>query len=256
MVCGVTGITAHAQDAAKPGPAKTMPKDADPGWEVASVKRSDPNDENQTIRMLGRHMVIHKQTVEAMLTVAYGVQKNQIVDAPEWARKENFDVDGVADVEGQPSLQQFQSLIRKLLVERFGLKVHRDQREMAVFALRVTKDGPKLKSASNPGSDVNQLRVGGGIGYRTLTFTSTSMQDLSVMMLQFVDRPVVDQTGLKGQYDCELKYTYDESRAPTDGTAPPGLFTAIQEQMGLKLEPVKAPAEVLVIDHVEQPDAN
>ena len=83
------------------------------------------------------------------------------------------------------------------------------------------------------------------------------MQDLaSVFQRAVLERPVVDQTGLKGQYDFALKYTYDESRAPTDGSAPPSLFTAIQEQIGLKLEPVKAPAEVLVIDHVEQPSAN
>jgi uncharacterized protein (TIGR03435 family) len=255
-LCVVTGMAALAQDAAKPEPAKTMPKDANPGWEVASVKPSDPNEENQTIRMLGRHMVIQRQTVETMLSAAYGLQKNQIADAPEWVRKESFDVDGVADVEGQPSTQQFQSLIRKLLVERFGLKTHLEQREMAVFALRVAKDGPKLKSASNPGPLVNQQRVEGGIGYRTLQFTSTSMQDLTLMMLQYVDRPVVDQTGLTGQYDFELKYTYDETRAPTDGSAPPSLFTAIQEQIALKLEPVKAPAEVLLIDHVDRPSAN
>jgi uncharacterized protein (TIGR03435 family) len=256
VLCTVTGMTARAQDAAKPGLAKTMPKEADPGWEVASVKLSDPNEENQTIRMNGRHLVLQKQTVETMMTVGYGVQRNQIADTPEWVRKENFDVDGVADVEGQPDLQQFQSLIRKLLLERFGLKMHREQREMPVFALKVAKDGPKLKSASHPGPQVNQLQAHGGIGYRTLQFTSTSMQDLTVMMLQFVDRPVVDQTGLKGQYDFELKYTYDDMRAPTDGTAPPSLFTAIQEQVGLKLEPVKAPADVLVIDHVDRPSAN
>jgi uncharacterized protein (TIGR03435 family) len=255
-VCGVTGMARRAQDTAKPEPAKTMPKDADPGWEVATVKLSDPNEENQTIRVRGRYLVIQKQTVESMLMAGYGLQRNQIANAPEWVRKEDFDVDGVADVEGQPSLQQFQSLIRKLLAERFGLKVAREQREMAVFALRVAKDGPRLKNASNPGPRVNQQRVQGGPGYRTLQFTSTSMQDLSVMMLQYVDRPVLDQTGLKGQYDFELKYTYDDARAPTDGSAPPSLFTAIQEQLGLKLEPAKAPAEVLAIDHVERPGPN
>jgi uncharacterized protein (TIGR03435 family) len=67
-------------------------------------------------------------------------------------------------------------------------------------------------------------------------------------MKEYVDHPLVDQTGLKGRYDFTLKYTYDETQAPTDGSAPPNLFTAIQEQVGLKLEPVKAPADVLVVD--------
>jgi uncharacterized protein (TIGR03435 family) len=81
------------------------------------------------------------------------------------------------------------------------------------------------------------------------------MPDVLVLMLYYVDRPLVDQTGLKGRYDFDLKYTYDELRAPTDGSAPPGLFTAMQEQLGLKLEAVKAPADMLVID-VERPSAN
>ncbi len=76
------------------------------------------------------------------------------------------------------------------------------------------------------------------------------------MMLEYVDLPLVDQTRLKGQYDFNLKYTYDEARAPTDSPIPPSLFTAIQEQAGLKLEPVKALADVIVIDHIERPSAN
>jgi len=248
--------TAWAQDAAGPQALKGMDADADPDWEVATVRPSDPNEENQTIRMRGRHLVIQRQTVESLLTVGFGLQKNQLVDVPQWARTESFDADGVADVDGEPSLPQFQSMIRKLLAKRLALKTHVEQREMPVFALRVGKDGPKLTSASHPGALVNKQQVRGGEGYRTLTFTSTSTKDLSVLLLQYVDRTVVDQTGLKGQYDFTLKYTYDETRAPADGTAPPSLFTAVQEQLGLKLEKVKAPADVLVIDHIERPSEN
>ena len=82
------------------------------------------------------------------------------------------------------------------------------------------------------------------------------MADLAQMLQFRVDRPVVDQTGLKGRYDFRLQWTTDESRAPADGSAPPGVFTAIQEQIGLKLEPVKAQADVLVVDKVERPGAN
>jgi len=249
------GLGAHAQDAAKPEPPKMMAANADPNWEVATVKPSDPNDERQTIRVRGRHLELRNQTVEIMMMAAYGLQKNQIVDAPDWVRKQNFDVDGVPDVDGQPNLQQFQSMLRKLLAERFQLKMHLEQREMTVYALKLAKHGPELKSAVNP-AGLPKQQVRGGEGYRTLEFTSTSTEDLTLMMIQYVDHPVVDQTGLKGRYDLTLKYTYDETRAPTDGSAPPNLFTAIQEQAGLKLEPVKAPAKVLVVDHVERPAAN
>lgn len=252
-LCIVAG--AHAQESSKPEPPKMMAADAEPNWEVATEKPSDPGDERQTIRVRGRHLELRNQTVEVMLMAGYGLQKNQIVKAPDWVRKQNFDVDGVPDVDGQPNLQQFQSMLRKLLVERFQLKVHHEQQEMTVFALKMAKRGPELKSAVNP-SGLPKQQVRGGEGYRTLEFTSASIQDLALMMMQYVDYPVVDQTGLKGRYDVTLKYTYDETRAPTDGSAPPNLFTAMQEQVGLKLDPVKAPADVLVVDRVELPTAN
>jgi uncharacterized protein (TIGR03435 family) len=189
--------------------------------------------------------------------LGYSLQKNQIAGAPDWVKTQNFDVDGTADVEGQPQVQKFQSMVRKLLLERFGLKMHMEQREMAAYALTVSKDGPKLTpSQSGPNTLPREEVRGDAAGVRTLEFVNTTMQDFGVMMLYYVDKPLVDKTGLKGRYDFNLKYTYDEERAPTDGSAPPGLFTAIQEQDGLKLEPVKAPAPVLVVDEIKPPTAN
>jgi len=253
----VAATTGHAQTAADGViSAKAMAKDADPDWEVVSIRPSDPNVTNSKIDVQGRHLIIENQTVETMLMAGYGLQKDQIAGAPEWVRTERFYVDGVSDVAGQPSTPQFQNMVRKLLGERFGLKARKELRELPVFALRVGKDGPKLApTKSGPNARPNQ-QVNGEQGYRMLRFTNFSMQDLALMMLPYVDRPLVDQTELKGRYDFNLQYTYDESRAPTDGTAPPGLFTAIQEQIGLKLEAVKAPAEVLVIEAVERPSAN
>jgi len=255
LAFGVAQAQSTAAGAATAKP-HMMAKDADPDWEVVTVKPSDPDEQVQDVRTLGRHMLIHRQTVEAMLMMGYGLEKNQILGAPEWVKRESFDADGLADVEGQPSVQQLQSLVRKLLAERFGLKAHKEQREMAVFALTVVKNGPRLPPARGDRYAGGQQMARGGEGYRTLAFKDTSMQDFAVMLLDYLDRPVVDQTGLKGSYDFTLKYTYDESRAPADGSAPPSLFTAIQEQLGLKLVPVKAPADVLVIDKVDRPSAN
>ena len=248
----------RAQDAAGGGTAKPamMAKEADPDWEVATVRPSDPNEQVQDVRTLGRHVLIHRQTVEAMLRMGYGLEKSQIANAPEWVKTEEFDADGLADVEGLPSVQQLQSLMRKLLAERFGLKAHKEQREMGVFALTLAKDGPKLAPAKGDRFAGGQQNARAGEGIRTLAFKDTSMADFAAMLLENVDRPIVDRTGLKGAYDFTLKYTYDESLTPADGSAPPGLFTAIQEQMGLKLEPVKAMTDVLVIDKVERPGAN
>jgi uncharacterized protein (TIGR03435 family) len=247
----VTGV--WAQGAAKPA---MMAKDADPGWEVASIRPSDPNARNDKFDVIGRHVIVQNQTVEIMLMMSYGLQKSQIVGVPDWVKTERYDVDGVPDVEGQPDVAQFQGMVRKLLAERFGLKMHMEQREMEVYALTVAKGGAKMeKSVGNPDETMNE-DARNGDGQRQLMFTNTSMKDLALLMLVEVDRPVVNHTGLDGRYNFKLSYTKDESRAPTDGSAAPNLFTAIQEQAGLKLEAVKAPAPVLVVDAVQRPTAN
>jgi uncharacterized protein (TIGR03435 family) len=126
---------------------------------------------------------------------------------------------------------------------------------MPVFALTVAKDGPKITAnTSDPNGWMNQQN-GEANGRHTETLKNTSMADLALILQFHVDRPVVDQTGLKGRYDLKLQWTVDDTQAvAADG--PPGLFTAIQDQIGLKLERVKAPADVLVLDKVEKPGAN
>jgi uncharacterized protein (TIGR03435 family) len=235
-----------------------MAKDADPGWDVVSVKAHDPNDpsNNQSMSMNGRQFVVVNRTVQGMLLFAYGMHKKEIVGAPGWTETERWDVQGVLDVPGHPSLKQTQSLTRKLLEERFGLKVHRETKELAVYTITVARSGEKLtRSAGDPNGtpDENERSNGGVV---TMRMTNMSMGELAPDLGYFLDRPAVDRTGLAGRYDFQLKWTSDESRVPADGDAPPGLFTAIQEQIGLKLEPVKVPVEVLVVDAVERPSAN
>lgn len=249
---------ARAQDAAGGGVTqpKLMARGADPGWEVVTVRPSDPNGTNHSFRVEGRHVLVQRQTVEYMLMVAYGLQKNQIVNGPDWVKTQSFDADGVPDTAGQPSVRQFQVMVRKLLEERFGLKAHKEQREMEVYALRVGKDGPKLApTKSDPDALPNQ-NAHSGNGERFLQFTNVSMDDFALLMLYEVQRPLVNQTDLKGRYDFDLRFTNDEQRSSTDGGSSPSLFTAIQEQLGLRLDAVKAPAPVLVIDKVERPGAN
>ncbi len=239
-----------------PKPDAMMAKDADPDWDVAAVKPSDPNDTNAGFQLKGRRIHIERMTVESMLKMSYGVQKKQIDNEPDWVGSERWDIQGVADAPGQPSVQQYQSLVRKLLAERFGFKQHSESREMAVYAITVAKGGPKLTaSAGDPNANMSENDHENG-GQRFMRMTNATMAEFALLMKFYVDRPIVDQTGLTGRYDFQLQYTFDESRAPTDGTAAPSLFTAVQEQMGLKLEAVKAPVDVMVIDQVERPSAN
>lgn len=235
----------------------TMAKGADPDWEVVTVKPSDPNDNTgQHIRFRGQHVMLLDHTVEDILLIGYGIQKVQIVDAPEWVRTERFDVDGVPDTDGSPSLRQLQLMMQKILLERFGLKLHHEQREMPVFALTVGKRGPRITlNSSDPNGWMDQQNQDFN-GTHIEKLKNTSMSELALILQFHVDRPVVDQTGLNAKYDFELKWATDETQGPPEGNAPPGLFTAIQEQIGLKLEPVRANADALVIDHVDRPSPN
>jgi uncharacterized protein (TIGR03435 family) len=251
------GDALRAQDAGQPAAKpQMMAKDADPDWEVATVKPSDPNDTNgQHIRLRGRHVMLLDHTVEDILLIGYGVQKSQVVGEPDWVRTEKWDVDGVPDVEGEPNMRQLREMMQKVLKERFGMELHHEQREMPVFALTVAKSGPKMTpNMSDPNGWMDQQNSAAN-GRDVENLKNASMADLAEILQFRVNRPVVDQTGLKGRYDFKLQWTTDETRA-TDADAPPGVFTAIQEQIGLKLEPVKAPADVLVIDKIERPSAN
>jgi uncharacterized protein (TIGR03435 family) len=199
--------------------------------------------------------MLFDHTVEDILLIGYGVQKSQLVGEPDWVKTEKWDVDGVPDVEGDPSMRQLREMMQKILKERFGMELHREQREMPVFALMVVKGGAKMTpNTSDPNGWMDQQNSAAN-GWDVENLKNASMPDLAEILQFRCNRPVVDQTGLKGRYDFKLQWTIDEART-TDADAPPGLFTAIQEQIGLKLEPVKAQADVLVVDKVERPGAN
>jgi uncharacterized protein (TIGR03435 family) len=237
---------------------KPMPKQADPAWEVATVKASNPNDmRGQLIDFRGRHVMLLDTTVEQFLLLGYSVQQSQLPNLPGWAKTTRWDVDGVPNVEGLPSLPQVQGLIRKILAERFGLPLHHEQRELPVFALTLAKGGPKLvANTSDPNGWMDQQN-GDADGRHVEALKNASMAELALILQFHVDRPVVNQTGLTGRYDFKLQWTPDDAPATATATdAPPGLFTAIQEQIGLKLEPVRSPADVLVIDKPAKPGEN
>jgi uncharacterized protein (TIGR03435 family) len=249
---------AVAQDPqAKQETPTKMAADADPSFEVATVKLSSPDERGTSMHTEGRRFTIRNQTIHNLLAFAIGVHSKQIVDEPEWLATDRYDIDGVIDTEGQPSLKQLQSMTKKLLADRFALKMHEETRDLSVYALMVAKDGLKLtKSQGDPNllGDENDQNHNGVV---TQSITNMSMTDFTLIMQYFVDRPIVDQTGLAGKWDFKWTWTSDESHLPTDlADPPPGMFTAIQEQLGLKLEAKRAPANVYVIDHMERPSAN
>jgi uncharacterized protein (TIGR03435 family) len=256
-VAAVVLAASHAFAQAPPDatPVKPMAIDAHPSFAVATIKLHDPASQHQGFDAKGERVTALDQSVASIMMFAYGIHPSQIVGAPDWVSQVRYDVEGKTDTPGEPGLRQQQEMLQKLLADRFGLRFGRDKRELLVYTIQIAKGGPKLKPAAEPDAEPDQDGSGHGTE-ADLGFTSFSMQDLAMGLQFFVhDRPVVDQTGLAGRYDFKLRYTYDEAHA-TDPDAPPGLFTAIQEQLGLKLDPVKAPIDVFVIDHVERPSPN
>lgn len=248
-----------------PKPPMAMPADAKPKFDVVTVKPSDPTRPGKLFTIRGRHLMTINTNVNDLVTFAYGLHVKQIVGAPEWFSTDKFDVDGVPDVEGSPSGDQMRLLIQDLLTKRFQLAFHHDQKELNVYALTVAKTGPKMSVTTSQPSDSRNFMFR-GLG--KLVVTNNTMEDFCRGMQGAVmDKPVVDQTGLKDRYDFNLNWTPDQSQFTAmganvpqpnldDPNAPPSLYTALQEELGLKLEPTKAKAQAFVIDHVEKPSAN
>ncbi len=235
--------------------SRPMAPDAHPSFAVAAIKPHDPNSRRQGFDAQGDRFTIRDQTVGSLMQFAYAIHPHQIVGAPSWVFASRYDIEGTTDTPGEPDLHQQQEMLQKLLADRFDLHFAREKRDLSVYAIRIAKGGAKLTPAANPAAEPGQNANGHG-SELTQIYTSVAMSDFAMGMQFFVpDRPIVDQTGLTGRYDIRLRYTKDDSTS-TDPNAPPGLFTAIQEQLGLKLEPVKAPVDVFVIDRVEQPSAN
>jgi uncharacterized protein (TIGR03435 family) len=258
----LTLARANAETAwAVPEPNKVMPVDADPVLEVATIKPTDPSmiTTNDSIGFQGRLFKVQNKTVEFLLTFAYGLQKQQLVGVPGWLSTDKYDVEGTPDVEGQPSIKQMQALVRKLLAERFHLETHWDKKEMSVYALTVTKAGPKMtKNLGDPNGLPNQ-NGGRDANGRVDKYSNATMKDFAFILQFFLDKPVVDQTGLTGRFDFVLRWLPNDASVASladPATASPGMFTAVQEQLGLKIEAVRAPADVLVIDRVERPSEN
>jgi uncharacterized protein (TIGR03435 family) len=242
-----------------------MAADANPSFEVATIKPSKPDDQRKAFIVNGNQFHIINQPLTQIISFAFDVQAKQVIGLPDWADTDKFDIDGKPDGEGAPNGKQWKLMIQKLLADRFKLTFHKDKKELSVYVLSVSKTGAKLTKNDSAPNGLPGLFFQGGLG--KLNVHNALMTDFTGLMQSVVlDRPVVDQTGLTGRFDFTLNWTPDDSQfsgmgaripPPTDSAdAPPNLYTAIQEQIGLKLEATKAPADVMVIDHVEKPSAN
>lgn len=245
-----------AQQNGTASPMAPMAANAHPSFEVATINPADPNRTTGGGFIVGGHrLIIQSQTVNDLISLAYAVHPKQITGDPAWLGTEKFDIEGQADQPGVANLHQIQEMLQKLLAARFDLKLHHDQRDLPIYALKLAKGGPKMtRSAENTYGLPTQSGHGHGTQQQR-KFTNNSMSDFALGMQAYMDRPVVDETGLPGRYDFILRWTPYNSQT-NEPNAAPDIFTAVQEELGLKLEATKGPAEVLVIDHVERPSPN
>ncbi len=201
----------------------------------------------------GGRLTITNLTLKIMVREAFGVKNYQIAGGPVWLDTDRFDV--VAKADDDPSRKQMMTMLQALLAERFQLKVHRETKEGHVYALVAAKGGAKLKPSTADQSYVGLSRNTPtdqvGVSY-TITGQKAAMAMFAERLGELeLGRPVLDRTGLQGEFDFRLDY----GTADNPGTEP-SIFTAIQEQLGLKLESAKGPVETLVIDGAEKPSAN
>ena len=248
-------------------PPKPMAQDASPAFDVATIKPSEPGRPGPGITFRGRDLITIGTTLSFLITMAYDVHPKQIAGGPAWLETDKYDITGRPDLDGQPNLKQTKIMIQKLLADRFQLAFHREKKELSVYAITVVKTGAKItKSQADPNS-LPGLGFGGAPSGMSFNVRNATMAEVAgVLQGTVLDKPVVDQTGLSEKYDFTVKFTPDASQMTLFGglrppaadaaDAPPDLFTAFQQQLGLKLESTKAPADVLVIDKVEKPSAN
>ena len=217
-----------------------------PRIEVASVKRSEKPPDNWGFTTGHGRIFADNVTLKRCIMGAWSIGPNQIVGGPDWLNTERFEIEARAD---QPVNDDavLMVLLRGILADRFRLALHHETRPVEAYILEVSSNGPKLQKS--PGGESVDLSHYGGFDSR-----NTTMNHFAEVLSRQLDLPVVNRTALNGTFNLKLEWAPDPARQAQDG--PPSIYTAIQEQLGLRLRAEKTPVDVLVIDHVEQPAEN
>ena len=221
-----------------------------PAFEVAAIKPSKTGDTSSHWRSGKGRITMDNLSVRQIILAAYGVKEYQLV-GPSWLDTERYHID--AKAEGNVDDDKLMPMLQTLLAERFHLALHREKKDTTAYALVAAKGGLKIRPVEGSGSNSNS-RNG------KMTAKHVSMAKFAEFLARQVDRPVVDETGTGDDgFDFTLEWSNErvQRAAETDGApTAPSLFTALPEQLGLKLEARKVPVEMLVIDRVERPSEN
>ncbi|MBZ5604970.1 MAG: TIGR03435 family protein [Acidobacteriia bacterium] len=255
-------------------------------FDVASIKPSHGDIHRVAIGMRpGGRFNAQNVSVKQLITIAYNVREYQVTGLPSWADSDRYDIDAKPEgasatpppagipsaAELQTQQEKMRAMLRDLLADRFGLKIHRESKELPIYALVVAKNGPKLEESKQQApADGDRprgqtIRMGRGQVSGELMQMSMLVNQLSTIL----GRNVVDKTGLTGRYDIKMSWTPEDGEGglfrgprpdgpppPASGDSGPSLFTAIQEQLGLRLDSQKGPVDLIVVDHVDKPSEN
>ena len=215
-------------------------------FEAAVIKPSDPTHVGMQIFSPGPgRLTVMTATLKDMTAFAYRLRRHQVAGGPAWFDGDKYDITAKAD--GRVTNEQLRLMLQSLLATRFQLTFHRETRELLLYDLVVGKGGPKLH-------EVDKAGLGLGLRETRLNGRGATMPTLASSLSDKVGRVVRDKTGLIGFYEFTL--TWAPEGAPADDKNLPDLFTAVQEQLGLRLEPAKGPVEVLTVDHAAKPSEN
>lgn len=247
-----------------------------PAFEVATVKLNSSGDASFYFRMAGVTPSITNQTLRNIIKWGYNVQDFQLTGGPAWTGTDRWDVE--AKTTAGASIDQRRLMVQSLLEDRFKLAVHREVKELPIFNLTVVKGGLKIQpikagdciahdpgkpSQPPPGKTFMDMCNTAGFGRGSLIASSATMTELAQMLSNAVGRTVVDKTGISGQFRINMKFAAEGTSTAQDGGPPPpadvdapSIYTALQEQLGLRLDSSKGPVEVLVIDRAEKPSEN
>jgi bla regulator protein BlaR1 len=240
-----------------------------PAFEVASVKRGDPNDRRFSLLMLpGGRLTTTNASLKMLIGFAYSVLNHQISGGPGWLDSDKYNIEAKPDstvtiAPGPAGAPQIRAMTQALLAERFKLTLHRETKEESVYELVVGKGGSKLKEATETAKGPQQgLRLGRG----ELNGMAAPISLLVLYLSQQLGRSVIDKTGLTAKYDFTLTWTPELGPQFPGGDRPdappppdpngPSLFTAVQEELGLRLESAKGSVDILVVDHAEKASEN
>lgn len=222
---------------------------SEPAFDVVSIHRNVHGGDARVDIAQGR-VTMNNATLRTLIRNGYDIQNFQFAEGPSWLDSDAYDISGITVDHADISEKQYRALVRTLLAERFQLRVHWETRQGDVYALVVAKGGSKLK-AGDPSKETGlNTNIAGHVGQ--MVATNAPVFYLSTVLSNKLSHPVVDKTGLQGKYDWTLVWDPDPGADSTE----PSIFTAVQEQLGLKLDAEKGPVQTLVIDSVVRPSEN